>query len=188
MTRPLLTTVAMDPPWEESGGGKIKRGADRHYPVLNKFQILQVIAEEPRFRPNLDSCSLWLWTTRNFREDAHWLINQLGATYVTDWCWVKGHLFRNNTIFLGRAGLGQRSRSRHEHLLYARWGSVPVPEPKDRSDSLIIAPAREHSRKPDEAYRVIEKHDPPGRRLELFARGRRKGWASHGNELKRRAA
>lgn len=175
----------MDPPWEEKGGGKVKRGADRHYPVLNKFQILQVIAEEPRFRPNLDSCSLWMWATRNYRPDAEWLIKQLGARYVTDWAWVKGWRLPNGLVRLQRAGLGQRSRSMHEHLLYARWGSVPVPESEDRAGSLIIQPAVGHSRKPDEAYRIMERHDPPGKRLEMFARDRRKSWASHGNELEK---
>lgn len=39
-------TVVMDPPWNERGGGKIKRGADRHYPVMKKEAILDVIRNE----------------------------------------------------------------------------------------------------------------------------------------------
>ena len=48
---------------------------------------------------------------------------------------------------------------------------------------MIQAPAREHSRKPDESYTLIEQMFPTLPRIELFARSTRPGWAAWGNEL-----
>lgn len=48
--------------------------------------------------------------------------------------------------------------------------------------NFIIAPVREHSRKPDEQYQKIERLYPNAKKLELFARRRREGWDAFGNE------
>jgi len=48
---------------------------------------------------------------------------------------------------------------------------------------VILAPQREHSRKPIEQYERIEALYPGARYLELFARTRRRGWAAHGMEI-----
>ena len=49
--------------------------------------------------------------------------------------------------------------------------------------SLILSPRREHSRKPDEVYERIERMYPNARKLELFARNKREGWDSWGDEI-----
>jgi len=56
------------------------------------------------------------------------------------------------------------------------------------ADDLIHAPRREHSRKPDEAYELIERMYPELPRIELFARARRPGWDAWGNETEKFAA
>jgi hypothetical protein len=66
--------------------------------------------------------------------------------------------------------MGFWSRRRHEHLLLGTRGSPTAPLPADRSPSLIVERRTEHSRKPDAAYRVIERMFPDRRKLELFAR------------------
>lgn len=171
---PLYKTILMDPPWMERGGGKIKRGADRHYPLIKTRDLPGVIKGSGMFTPDVEEgCSLWMWATANFLPDALWLMSQLGAEYVTNVVWAKS----------GGPGLGQRFRIMHEHLLYGRFGSVPIPAPANRSPSVLVAARTVHSAKPSQAYDMIEKHDPPGFRLEMFARSSRPGWDSWGNEL-----
>lgn len=168
----LYKSIMLDPPWMERGGGKIKRGADRHYPLVKTADLTGLINESGKFTPDRTGCSIWMWATANFLGDALRLMNKLGADYVTNVVWVKD----------GPPGLGQRFRMMHEHLLYGRIGRVPVPEPANRIPSVIIAPRTKHSEKPLESYRMVERHDPPGPRLEMFARRGIPGWDSWGNQ------
>jgi hypothetical protein len=82
-------------------------------------------------------------------------------------------------------GLGFYCRTQHEHLLIATRGVRLHPSPSNLSSSVIYGPRREHSRKPDEAYEVIERMYPELPKLELFARKRRPGWTVWGNEIRR---
>lgn len=166
------TTILMDPPWMERGGGRIKRGADRHYKLVKPADMHGVIVDSGVWRPAA-ACSLWMWATANHLGEAMRLIEELGFTYVTNLVWVKS----------GGPGLGQRFRMRHEHLLYARRGKVPVPPPERRCSSAVQAPRGRHSEKPQTFMDVIELHDPPGPRLEMFARASRPGWDAWGNQL-----
>lgn len=190
-----MKTALLDPPWPERGGGKIKRGADRHYPVINnEYQMLQVIVDSGMWNPDPDGCSIWMWATRNYLKMAMSLLDLMGATYVTSVVWVKaekaemldldakGKVIKRTAVLPQRPGLGQRMRGAHEYLLYARVGSVPLPKIKPGAE--IYAPRSErHSEKPEEAFELIETHDPPGVRVEFFSRSQREGWLHHGNEL-----
>jgi N6-adenosine-specific RNA methylase IME4 len=59
---------------------------------------------------------------------------------------------------------------------------MPCPLPANRPPSVIIAARQEHSRKPDEAYAMIESMYPDLPKIELFARSARDGWATWGNQ------
>ena len=189
--------LAMDPPWEERGGGQCKRGADRHYPLLPVKNIARVILDSGSWRP-APSSHLWVWTTDNFLENALWLIGQLGHRYVRTFVWVKlrdcymahkegGGSSLELAACALQIGLGQYARGAHELLLLAVHGDAMVPAPAKRHPSVFFAPRTEHSRKPDEAFRVIE-DTSPGPRVEFFARPpTRPGWTSWGNEIKRGA-
>lgn len=181
----MFKCIVADPPWAERGGGQIKRGADKHYPLLSTPEIVKVMKDSTVWLPDRTGCLLWLWTTSNFLKDGFVVIEELGFQYITHFAWVKDKL-----------GLGQRSRQRHEHLLLARMGTVPVPAPPDRPDSVIDEaeafeeafdgtlrePKERHSKKPLEAYRRIEQ-SCSGPRLEMFAREPRAGWTVWGNEI-----
>lgn len=58
-------TIYADPPWKERGGGKIKRGADRHYPLMSTKDIMAL--DVPSIAA--DDCHLYLWVTNNFLPD-----------------------------------------------------------------------------------------------------------------------
>lgn len=176
-----FTTILLDPPWPERGGGKSVRGAQRHYPLVAVRDMPSLIRKSTAWRP-ADACSVWMWATVNHLDDALWLMRMLGARYITNVVWVKGER-DNNGVRLQHGGLGQRFRIGHEHLLYGRIGNVPKPPPESRLPSVLVAPRRRHSQKPEESFRLIETHDPPGLRMEMFARTPREGWHSWGNEI-----
>jgi N6-adenosine-specific RNA methylase IME4 len=67
-------------------------------------------------------------------------------------------------------------------LLLGTKGAVPAPTQGTQGSSVINAPRREHSRKPDEAYDLIEKFFPSLPKIELNQRYARPGWDGWGNE------
>jgi N6-adenosine-specific RNA methylase IME4 len=79
--------------------------------------------------------------------------------------------------------MGIYFRQQHELLLLGKRGNAIVPDPRCLSSSMISSARREHSRKPDEAYELIERMYPTLPKIELFARNTRPGWAAWGNEI-----
>jgi len=173
MTDGTYKTLLMDPPWLERGGGQIKRGADRHYPLMDVRSILRAVLASGYWRPDPEGAVLWCWTTNTFLPDALWLVDALGFRYITNAVWVKE----------GRPGLGQWLRGQHELLLLAHAGQRPVTARTDRRDlpSVISAPRGRHSAKPEESYRLIEERTT-GPRVEFFCRTPRPGWDAWGND------
>ena len=186
MNGPFISLL-LDPPWNEQGGGKIKRGADRHYDLLKTRDMPRVIHDSGHWNPEVEGASVWMWATTNKLTDALWLMQELGAKYVTHTVWVKANqvfpLGQSKQCFeLCNPGLGQRFRHCHELFLYGRIGRVPVPPPDRRMPSVMLAPRGEHSSKPDLQYDWIVDHDPEGLRCEFFARGNpRPGWTAWGD-------
>lgn len=79
-------TIYADPPWMEVGGGKIRRGADAHYPLMTTEQIMALPVGE---LADPDGCHLYLWTTNNFLPDALKVAEAWGFEYVTMITWLK---------------------------------------------------------------------------------------------------
>jgi N6-adenosine-specific RNA methylase IME4 len=164
----VYTTILMDPPWNERGGGRIKRGADRHYPLLKTREMPAVIYGSGVFNP-APNAHLYMWATNTFLPDALWLMECLGFAYKTNVCWVKD-----------KVGLGQYFRGRHELLLFGiRGKGYDARTDNKRITSVIEAPRTKHSAKPIEAYHLIEARSH-GPYLEMFAREPRTGWDSWG--------
>ncbi len=84
--------------------------------------------------------------------------------------------------------MGYWARIQHEMLLVAKRGDFPAPTEADRPASVFRAPRQEHSRKPELVYDLIERAYPWARKIELFARQRRSGWAVWGAEAGESAA
>lgn len=196
MTQPNLfgveyRCIAMDPPWDESGGGKCKRGADRHYPLIKKKEdIRDTVINSGYWRP-ADDCHLWMFVTNNFLEDGLWLMRELGFTYKTNRVWAKmevlsepgGGIDAAKSVYVKQKhGLGQYLWGEHELLLFGSRGKAHLPPTKGRPGTLLLAPrTKQHSEKPPEAYADME-FISPGPRLEIFARDPRPGWDVWGLE------
>jgi N6-adenosine-specific RNA methylase IME4 len=162
-------TIYIDPPWNLSGGGKIKRGADKHYPLMTNQEILDM----KDFITELsdDQCHMYMWVTNNFLEFGLEVLKHWGFMYITNIVWVK------NSI-----GTGQYFRGQHEILLFARKGN-PMPfKHKKNIPSVVFADKLEHSKKPKQFYTIIEKVSYPPY-IEIFARNKRHGWDNWGNEV-----
>ena len=99
------------------------------------------------------------------------MVKAWGFTYRTNMVWDKEQI-----------GMGYYARQQHELLLIATRGDLPVPEPSNRPASVLRSSRTQHSRKPDEYYTIIEAMYPEYRRIELFSRNRRDGWAAWGNQ------
>ena len=169
----MYQCILIDPPWLERGGGKIKRGADRHYALLKTRDMPKVIYQSGMWKP-AENCHLWVWSTNNFLPDSLWLIEALGFRYITNAVWTKP-----------RIGLGQYLRGQHELLLLAVKGSgVAVRTDRRNLPSVITQTEKKlaHSQKPEAAYKLVEERSL-GPRLEMFARASREGWDSWGDEV-----
>lgn len=165
----MFHCIVADPPWNESGGGRIKRGADRHYPLMKTPQIIELMASCPLYQP-AENAHMYLWVTNNFLRDGLAVLDALGWRYVTMLTWAKE----------GKIGLGQYYRGMTEHVLFAVRGVQPA---LARTEStLILAPRGAHSVKPQAFYDRVERVSP-GPRLEMFARIHRPGWTAWGNEV-----
>ena len=162
-------TIYADPPWLERGGGKIKRGADRHYELMKTKDIMVLPVKDLAE----DNCHLYLWVTNNFLLDGLKVMEAWGFRYVTTITWVKDKM-----------GLGQYYRGMTEHCLFGVKGVLPYKifdGKRQQGTTALIAPRTIHSKKPVEMYSTIEKvsYMPY---IELFARNTRDGWDLWGNE------
>lgn len=176
--------IVADPPWMERGGGKIKRGADRHYALMKTADI----AKLPVHLCTKPDAHLWLWCTNNFLEDGLEVMKAWGFRYVSNVAWVKA---KSDTIGVTwtrlklQQGLGQYIRGSHELCLFGVKGKPPyrtIDGKRAQTPSVIIAPRQEHSRKPEALLEAAERVSA-GPYLELFRRGQaRSGWTAWGLE------
>lgn len=167
----MYKTVVLDPPWEEKGGGRVKRGADRHYPLVKAAAMPSLITSCPHWAEVASDAHMYMWVTNNFLEEGLWLMGRLGFTYKTNVVWVKQ-----------RIGLGQYFRGRHEICLFGVKGDAYSVRTADRTiPSVLTADRGQHSKKPDAFMDLVEKRSN-GPYLELFARRNRTNWTSWGNE------
>ena len=160
----IFDVIYADPPWRYYL--PLRGAPDAHYLTMSTEEICAVEV------PAAEDAVLFLWATNPKLENALAVIKAWGFGYVTNMAWEKD-----------RWGTGYYLRGKHELLLIAKRGKIPPPVEEVRPSSVLHAPVREHSRKPDEVYDMIEKMYPNRCYLELFARNERAGWMSWGSEV-----
>lgn len=150
------------------------RHAANHYLVSEDAHTAEEIVEHTaaRFACAADDCVLFMWATVPYLAVAIDVLRLRGFRYVSNYAWGKD-----------RAATGHWNRNKHEHLLIGVRGKIPAPAPGTQLESLIMAPAGEHSAKPGSFLEMIEAYYPTLPKIELNRRGSpRPGWACWGNE------
>jgi N6-adenosine-specific RNA methylase IME4 len=168
-------TILVDPPWHwqaRSPRGE-GRSAARHYDVMSFTDLCALPVADLAAR----DCALFLWATDPLLPRAIELIEAWGFVYKTvGFVWVKTNAVDGGFF----TGMGFWTRANAELCLLATRGR-PQRLAKDVR-RLVIAPRREHSRKPDQVRERIERL-VPGPRVELFARSSAPCWDSWGDEV-----
>lgn len=169
-------TILADPPWRFTNRtGKVApehRRLDR-YSTLDLAKIRTI----PVTDVAASNAHLYLWVPNALLPDGLKVMEAWGFRYVSNIIWAKR---RKDGGPDGR-GVGFYFRNVTEMLLFGVRGSMRTLQPARSQVNMIETRKREHSRKPDEQYRLIESCSP-GPYLELFARHPAPGWIAWGDE------
>ncbi|MGI2324382.1 MULTISPECIES: MT-A70 family methyltransferase [Methylococcus] len=170
-------TILADPPWQfQNRTGKMAPEHKR----LNRYgtMSLEAIAGLPVERLTADTAHLYLWVPNALLLEGLKVMEAWGFTYKTNLVW---HKIRKDGGPDGR-GVGFYFRNVTELVLFGvRGKNARTLAAGRRQVNFLATRKREHSRKPDEMYGIIEACSP-GPYLELFARGARDRWSVWGNE------
>ena len=171
-----FSTVLADPPWRFSNRtGKVAPEHRR----LDRYSTMSLDAIKALEVPNVvgRNAHLYLWVPNALLPDGLAVMEAWGFRYVSNLVWAKR---RRDGGPDGR-GVGFYFRNVTELILFGVRGSMRTLHPGRSQVNMIETRKREHSRKPDEQYELIEACSP-GPYLELFARQQRPGWTVWGNE------
>jgi len=170
-------TVLADPPWQFTNKtGKIAPEHRR----LSRYgtMTLAEIAALPVEQLAAPTAHLYLWCPNALLPDGLAVMQAWGFSYKSNIVW---HKVRKDGGSDGR-GVGFYFRNVTELLLFGvRGKNARTLAPGRRQVNLLATRKREHSRKPDEQYELIEACSPAPF-LELFARGTRTGWTTWGDQ------
>ncbi|MGY6661305.1 MAG: MT-A70 family methyltransferase [Glycocaulis sp.] len=172
-----FSTILADPPWQfQNRTGKVAPEHRRlsRYPTMTLEDICALpvadLADEP--------AHLYLWVPNALLPEGLEVMRAWGFDYKSNLIWRK---IRKDGGSDGR-GVGFYFRNVTEIILFGvRGKNARTLAPGRRQVNYLESRKREHSRKPDEQYEIIEACSP-GPRLELFSRGARPGWEAWGNQ------
>jgi len=170
-------TIMADPPWRFTN--RTGKMAPEHR-RLSRYETmtLEDICALPVEGIAAETAHLYLWTPNALLPEALQVMAAWGFGYKSNLIW---HKVRKDGGSDGR-GVGFYFRNVTEMVLFGVRGKNARTLAPGRSQvNMIETRKREHSRKPDEQYGLIEACSP-GPYLELFGRGERKGWSTWGNQ------
>jgi N6-adenosine-specific RNA methylase IME4 len=167
--------VLVDPPWRfvaYSAMGE-KKSPSRHYHCMSADELRAL----PVFDLAAKDCALVMW--------AYWPLLPLALELAVAW----GFKFKSGGTWAKRSKTGRKwafstgylFRGACEPFVVATLGRPEIGSRSERN--LIVAPVREHSRKPEAMHAALERLFPGAKRCELFACQRRDGWDGWGDEL-----
>ena len=175
----IYDLIYADPPWRITKGGRKKSrpnssGKPLDYKVISLEEIKSIL--EGFVNNTNDNSILFLWTIEKYLFQAQQIAEELGYKLHARLIWNK--VTGIPAAFTIRYG--------HEYLLYMYKGKLtPVAKhERGKIHSVFTEQVKRHSQKPEQAYNIIERLYPDLNKIELFARNRREGWESWGDELK----
>ena len=172
-----FSTVLADPPWQfQNRTGKMAPEHKRlsRYPTLS----LEEIKALPVQSALKETAHLYLWVPNALLAEGLQVMEAWGFTYKTNLIWYKIRKDGGPD----RRGVGFYFRNVTEMILFGvRGKNARTLQPGRTQENIIASQKREHSRKPDEQYQIIESCSE-GPYLEMFARGNRPQWECWGNQ------
>lgn len=170
-------TIYADPPWRFAN--RTGKMAPEHR-RLHRYHTMTIeeICALPVREITADTAHLYLWVPNALLSWGLRVMDAWGFTYKTNLVWYK---IRKDGGPDGR-GVGFYYRNVTELLLFGVKGHLRTFKPGRRAVNIVLTRKREHSRKPDEFYSLIERCSPRPC-LELFARHPRTGWIQWGDEI-----
>jgi N6-adenosine-specific RNA methylase IME4 len=169
-------TILADPPWLfVNRTGKVAPEHRRlyRYRTMTNEEIMAL----PVAQVALPQSHLYLWVPNALVLTGLQVMEAWGFTYKTNLVWYKVRQDGGPD----RRGVGFYFRNVTELVLFGVRGSLRTLQPARSLPNIIVTRKREHSRKPDQLYEIIEQCSP-GPYLELFARTVRPGWKTWGDE------
>ena len=186
--------IMADPAWSYDmwSSKGYEKSPEAHYQTMSTEEIA-AMPVEVLAAPH---CLLWLWAVNPKLPDALRVMSAWGFTFKTAGTWVKrttrgkdafgqGYVLRssNEPFLVGTRGAPKTTRSTRSTIPTYDDGFHSSGDDWPAGSITIEAKAREHSRKPNEAFAAAEALMPDARRLELFSRQSRPGWSVWGNEV-----
>jgi N6-adenosine-specific RNA methylase IME4 len=172
-----FATILADPPWQFTNKtGKVAPEHKRlsRYGTMKLDEIMALPVEQLA----MPTSHLYLWCPNAMLPEGLAVLKAWGFTYKSNIVW---HKVRKDGGSDGR-GVGFYFRNVTELILFGvRGKNARTLAPGRRQVNLLATSKREHSRKPDEQYEIIEACSRAAY-LELFARGKRDGWTTWGNQ------
>jgi N6-adenosine-specific RNA methylase IME4 len=166
----LYDVISVDPPWNYEGENKNLTSYDAQsrrvanpYPEMSTEDIKKIKL------PLMNDCIVLLWTTHKFLPDALDILKDWNLEYKATFVWNKEKM-----------GMGAWFRMQCEFCLIGIKGKPYWNNTKYRD--ILTEPRRQHSRKPDGFFNMINKITL-GRKLEYFSREKREGWDIFGNDI-----
>jgi N6-adenosine-specific RNA methylase IME4 len=172
-----FATVLADPPWRFTN--RTGKMAPEHR-RLSRYETMTLddICALPVEGVSAATAHLYLWTPNALLPDALQVMEAWGFSYKSNIIW---HKIRKDGGSDGR-GVGFYFRNVTEMILFGvRGRNARTREAGRRQVNMVETRKREHSRKPDEVYDIIEACSS-GPYLEMFARGERRKWSVWGNQ------
>lgn len=159
--------IAIDPPWNYGTQFNASgRRVANPYPEMTQEELKKIEL------PASENCVLFLWTTHKFIWDAKELLDEWGFEYRSMFVWDKQKI-----------GMGNLVRMQCEFCLMGIKGN-PVFRDAHNIRDIFSEPRREHSRKPEAFYEMVN-NLCVGRKLDYFSREHRDGWCSYGNDTEK---
>ncbi len=175
--------ILADPPWDYYGSPAKMAAAGKHYPLMTDQALLDFsLIKDSLTKPGV----VFMWATSPRLDFALKLIEHWGLTYRgVAFVWVKT---RKDGAVIGAQGVRPSITKPTTEFVLAASNVArgrPLPLASEKVAQVVLAPRRQHSRKPEEVADRIEEMYPHARKLEVFARTRRPGWQAWGNETTR---
>ena len=173
--KPNLVILDFPHSYPKSGGKKSSRGlAKKHYETMTKEELMNLEIKNEF----AETCYIFAWTTNSKIFETAEIIESWGfENYGIVFTWVKKNK-KSDSLFWG---MGQETRANAEYVVLFRRGKL---ERLDKGvHSIIYDKVKDHSEKPKELHKRIERLHGDLPRKEYFARSRVEGWDAHGDQL-----